>query len=70
VSDEPGVISLAAQRAAHRIGDGVLAAFGARETAPDTRPGAEAGRTLGRWMAVGAFAFGAGLALWAAFTDD
>jgi hypothetical protein len=70
VSDEPGIISLAARRAARRIRDGGLAALGAREAEPDSRPGAEAGRTLGRWLAYGAMAFGAGLALWVAFTED
>lgn len=33
-------------------------------------PGVEAGRALGRWIAVGALALGAGLALWVAFTEE
>jgi hypothetical protein len=70
VSEETGIISLAARRAARRIREGGLAALGARDAIPDPRPGAEAGRTLGRWLAFGAIALGAGLALWIAFTED
>ncbi len=70
MSEEPGVISLAARRAARRIRDGGLAALGARDAAPDPRPGADAGRALGRWIAAGAIALGAGLALWIALTED
>lgn len=70
MSEEPGVISLAARRAARRLRDGGLAAFGAQDAGPDPRPGVEAGRALGRWIAVGALALGAGLALWVAFTEE